>query len=108
MKLDDLFESLKLEFAKDQRGLSKPEARPLNRSSVSYDNDTKKALRALLDLAEDKFEKRPSASQLFSALVNSASPTKPTKPTPKAKRKAKPSSKDNLAAEIRKHAAGKK
>ena len=96
MKLNDLFASLKLEFDKDQRGQTKPKPRGLTRSSVSYDDETKKALRAILDLAEDKFGKRPSASQLFSALVNSASPSKPTKPATKAKRKAK-----DDAAEIR-------
>mgnify|MGYP001342437448 CR=1 FL=1 len=104
MKLDDLFASLKLEFAKDQRGLTKPKPRELKRSSVSYDAATGDKIADLQERARIATGNRPSASQLFSALIDVALPSKPTKPATKAKRKAKPSSKDNLAAEIRRHA----
>lgn len=104
MKLDDLFSSLKLEFSKDQRGLSKPKARELERSSVSYDKDTAEKMADLQERARVATGRRPSASQLFSALINSA---QPSKPSPKVKRKAKPAPKDDAAAEIRRLVGGK-
>ena len=105
MKLDDLFASLKLEFAKDQRGLTKPKPRELKRSSVSYDAATGDKMEELQQRARLATGNRPSASQLFSALIDVAlpsKPAKPAKPTTKAKRKAK-----DDAAEIRRLAGTK-
>ncbi len=91
---DELIANLKQEFEKDNRGLKPTDIkqRTLKRSSISYDTITDDKLDELCTMAKEATGRRPSASQVFSALVNAALPNKKTssKAKPKAKSKARP------------------
>ena len=100
---DDFINSLEIELKKDNRGLKPNDIkhRTLKRSSIGYDSDTDDKLDELCSIAREATGRRPSVSQVFSALVNAALPNKKSasKAKPKSKSKSRPK---DLAAGIKK------
>ena len=101
---DSILKAVREEQKLDQRGADNPIDRGLNRSTISYSDNTDEKADELKRLLKAETKKNISNSQLFSALVNAAVATAPTKSKPakpKAKRTTKKKAK-NLGADIAK------